>query len=69
MRTKFAVTSVGSNTSVVRDLGFDSVRLMSFMMLLENEAKIDIFGRGLDLARTHTVGGLARFIEECSDAV
>jgi acyl carrier protein len=66
LRVEFNFNDVHSTTSFVRDLGMDSVKLLSFLMLLENESKVDIFGLGLDLTNTHTVEALAKFIEENS---
>lgn len=56
---------VNENTDIVNDLGADSLDVVDLVMTLEDEFDIEIPDE--DIETIHTVGELARYLEEHID--
>ena len=54
-----------SNTDIVADLGADSLDVVDLVMTLEDEFDIEIPDE--DIEKIHTVGELARYLEDHID--
>ena len=56
---------VNENTDIVADLGADSLDVVDLVMTLEDEIDIEIPDE--DIEKIHTVGELARYLEDHID--
>ena len=56
---------VNENTDIVADLGADSLDVVDLVMTLEDEMDIEIPDE--DIEKIHTVGELARYLEDHID--
>ena len=57
---------VNENTDIVADLGADSLDVVDLVMTLEDEFDIEIPDE--DIEKIHTVGELARYLEDHIDS-